>query len=150
MLWFVLFIIAGLIVIALGSYAGALLFKLKMQHKALVQQKLLKVTTLSDSIRIIASAMQSGQCELSEGVIRIVKLLQAMPDSEQASSKQYSNDYPTMHQLFIKIEHMPTHEARQQQTSSDRQKMDSERSAYENELRAEIMLEVQNLMNFSC
>ena len=91
MLWAVLSGIALLIILALGFYAGKLLFMLKQQKERQEAARQSRVATITDSIIVIAKAMEQQQCDLSEGVIRIVNLLNAIPISTPLASRLNRN-----------------------------------------------------------
>jgi len=145
MLLLLLMMVGVIVVISLAIYAGVILFKLRQQQIEISQTQLIKATTLSDSIRIIALGVKQEQCDLSEAAIRIVKLLQAMPNHQF----DYESAYPALHSLFDKIKHMPTHEQRKQQNKLERRKMDQERLSYETQIKPLILLEIEQLTNFS-
>ena len=117
MLWAVLSGIALLIIIGLGFYAGKLLFLLKQQKAQQEATRTGRVKTISESIALIAKAMEQQQCELSEGVIRIVNLLNALPLVEPPN---YKAQYPHIHSLFIEVSGFAILEARQKLTSNSR------------------------------
>ena len=100
MIWAVIIAIAVCIIIALGFYAGRLLFLLKQQNQRQQQVREQRIATISESIFTIAKAMEQQQCDLSEGVIRIVNLLNALP---VPSPLDYSARYPQIHALFVEV-----------------------------------------------
>ncbi|WP_229660114.1 DUF2489 domain-containing protein, partial [Tersicoccus solisilvae] len=78
---FILISLAMLIIIGLSAYATVLLLRLRRQTQAreqtMAEQKAAmeaKQASLLADIRYIAAAMTEERCELSEGVVRIVKL----------------------------------------------------------------------------
>ena len=95
-----LIIIAIIVIIALSAYATTLLLKLKRQtannqrileeRQAVANEHRQKVLT---DIRYIAAAMLEDRCELSEGVVRIGKLFDALSMTEQVT--------PLFPQLFV-------------------------------------------------
>jgi hypothetical protein len=62
MLWAVLSGIALLIILALGFYAGKLLFMLKQQKERQEAARQSRVATITESIIVIAKAMEQQQC----------------------------------------------------------------------------------------
>lgn len=72
---FFLLILALLIVLSMAAYAVSLFVKLHRQKKQLKQAQQQRYRTVIDSIEVIAKAMQSEQCDLSEGVLRLKPLL---------------------------------------------------------------------------
>lgn len=117
-----------LIILGLSVYAGMLFSRLhkQNQHNAAGQAK--RLNYLHESIATISLAMQQGQCELSEGCIRLVVLLDNLPNAEK---KGFAKRFPKVHEMYERIKHMPTHEARKQLTKKELYKMDREREQLE-------------------
>lgn len=93
---FILITLAMLIIIGLSAYATLLLLRLRKQtqarEQAMAEQKAVmeaKQASLLADIRYIAAAMTEERCELSEGVVRIVKLFDLLSLTERVSG-----DYP--------------------------------------------------------
>ncbi|GEA09646.1 DUF2489 domain-containing protein [Alteromonas sp. KUL49] len=80
---------AALIIIGLSFYAGRLLFLLKQQKERQNSVRSKRIYNISESVHVIAMAMEQQQCELSEGVIRIVNLLNALPIDPQPDFKNH-------------------------------------------------------------
>ena len=138
-----LIIAAGLIVIlALGFYAGKLLYQLKTQTERQNSARQTRIDNITESIRTIALAMEQQQCNLSEGVIRICNLLDALPLTPQPD---YPAEYPALHTLHMKIQHFDTHEARNALSKTERRKQDKEREQLESEHESLILTEVEQL-----
>lgn len=136
--------LGALIVLALGIYAGRLLFLVKSQHnqREVIRNK--RIASMQSSIQTIAFAMQQQQCDLSEGVIRICRLLEAMPISPHPD---YAKSFPATHALFELVKDYPTHEARAQLSKVERRKQDKEREEFESQLETKIMKETTQLRN---
>jgi hypothetical protein len=116
-----LILVGAVIIIALGVYAGRLLFLVKAQDlkKQTVRNK--RIASMQSSIQTIAFAMQQQQCDLSEGVIRICRLLESLsldplPD--------YNKQYPATHALFELVKDYPTHEQRSALSKQERRQQD--------------------------
>lgn len=138
----ILLVLAMAIIAGLGVYAGKLLFLLRQQkqkHKAMKQQHL---NDTLESIHLIAKAVSQGQCELSEGTIRLCVLL------ERFGVEDGAEQFPHLHDLYARIKHMPTHQARKALSKQERFKMDQARERYEQELEEKILNEVAILTNF--
>jgi hypothetical protein len=140
------FTLAVLVVAGLGFYAGKLLWELKRQNRRqeLARQK--RIDSITESIQVIAKAMEQQQCDLSEGCIRICNLLTAIPAKEQPD---YASIYPSIYTLYGKIEHMPTHKEREQLPKKDRLRQDIQRAEWEAELETSILPEVTKLKTFN-
>ena len=103
MIW--LFIVIALFfVTGLSLYAIHLLKQLKVQKELITKAKHERTIRLKESIDVIARAMQSGECNTSEGVIRLTMLLR--PFGKNLSI------YPAMANLYEVVRDMPTHDAR--------------------------------------
>ena len=76
MIWIIILsIVALIVVLGLSGYAIRLLKQLKQQNIMIAKSKAIREARLKESIDIIARAMQSGECNHSEGVIRLTMLL---------------------------------------------------------------------------
>ncbi|WP_299809619.1 DUF2489 domain-containing protein [uncultured Shewanella sp.] len=140
-------LLAIIIVVALAAYAGYLLIKVRKQEQ--LQAKLkqeqadaakAKANELLDNIRYIATAMLEERCELSEGVMRIVKLSQLVGLSELIASQ-----YPATFQHFEVIKAHPIKEQRKALEKQQRMKLDFARMRSESELEVKILEEAKRL-----
>ncbi len=104
-------------------------------------------TRISESVRIISGAMLRDDCDISEGSIRLVNLLTAIPISEP---RDWSVQYPSLYDFYGKIKHMPIMDARKTLTKKERMKLDSERLGYEALMGEKIKTEIADLVTFSC
>ncbi|NDV90888.1 DUF2489 domain-containing protein [Alteromonas sp. 345S023] len=136
-------IIAALcIILALGFYAGRLLFLLKQQNKRQQKAKDERIETITESVFTIAKAMEQQQCDLSEGVIRIVNLLDALP---LEAPPNYKSKFPHIHALFIEVSGFAILEKRQQLTKAERRKQDIAREQIEAEHESRVLSELEGL-----
>lgn len=138
-----LLLITALIVTAgLAFYAGSLLFKLKAQKLKKQNTTKLRIKKIVESIQTIALAIAQQQCNLSEGSIRLVHLLECLP----ATNKPNINEqYPALYELFIAVEHLPTHEKRKAQSKKETYQQDLFREELEAKLSSKILNEVSTL-----
>lgn len=143
MLLWVLLGIGIAIIAALSVYAGLLLSRLRDQKSALAAAQQKRHDYLHESVYTIALAMQQDQCPLSEGCIRLSVLLDNLPDAEQAD---YAKRWPAIHEMYERIKHMPTHEARKEFPKKEIRKLDLERESYEVEMEAAIQTDVAALL----
>lgn len=144
MLW-ILMIVGGLIIAGLSVYAGILLARVRSQNKALAANQAKRLNYLHESIETIAKAMQQEQCPLSEGCIRIAVLLDNLPNAEKSG---FAERFPVIHDMYERIKHMPTHEARKQVPKQELRKLDREREGYEIELEQGIQADVVTLITW--
>lgn len=135
----ILIILALLIISAMLGYAIYLLLALQKQKKAFSQAKLARMKRLKESCEIIAKAMQSDECNLSEGVIRLKMLLDPLGHSLR--------NYASMYQLYEVVMDMPTHDARRTLKKNERMRLDLQRESAEADLEQKIKLELQQFLN---
>ncbi|WP_109860456.1 DUF2489 domain-containing protein [Aggregatibacter aphrophilus] len=134
----ILFIAAVCIIVGMVGYAVYLLLALQKQKKALQQARRNRINRIKESIEIIAKAMLNGDCNFSEGVLRLKMLLEPVGMSIK--------NYVTMLQLYQVVEDMPTHEARKSLKKNERMRLDLRRESAEAELEKNIKLELRQLL----
>ncbi|MFZ7306441.1 DUF2489 domain-containing protein [Avibacterium avium] len=138
-MWIYLLIALGLlIIVGMTAYAVKLLRALKSQKQALENARLARVKRLKESIEIIARAMQNGDCNLSEGAIRLKMLLDPLGLK--------ITTYPALAELYDVVKEMPTHQARKELKKNERMRLDLTRESAEAELEAKITLELDQLL----
>lgn len=137
-----LFILAALILVAMAGYAVYLLLALKKQRRQINklqnEARTARIQRLTESIEIIAKAMQNGDCNLSEGVLRLKMLLDPLGNNLK--------NYPAMFALYETVQDMPTHDARRELKKNERMRLDLERESKEVELEADIQQELNQLL----
>lgn len=145
MLWWVLAGVGLVVILGLSVYAGILLRRVKDQQLAL--QKVIKKrnATLMDSINLIAKAMVQGQCNLSEGAIRLTVLLNELRLSQPIN---FDAEYPNLHALYQVVKDMPTHEVRKERSKKEIRQLDAEREKHEQRLEASIIEEMKQLQDW--
>ncbi len=138
-MWKTFLLIAAVIIIAgMVGYAAYLLLALQKQKKALLQARRNRIHRIKESLEIIAKAMLNGDCNLSEGVLRLKMLLEPVG----MSLKHYSS----MWRLYEAVEDMPTHEARRELKKNERMRLDLQRESTEAELESKIKSELNRLL----
>ena len=137
MIWIFL-VIALFFLTGLSLYGILLLKQLKVQKELIAKAKNNRVIRLKESIDIIARAMQSGECNLSEGVIRLTMLL--MPFGKNLST------YPAMANLYEVVRDMPTHDDRKLLEKRERMRLDLERESAEVQFEKDIKQELYILL----
>ncbi|MFZ7235065.1 DUF2489 domain-containing protein [Avibacterium avium] len=138
-MWIYLLIALGLlIIVGMAAYAVKLLRALKNQKQALENARLARVKRLKESIEIIARAMQNGDCNLSEGVIRLKMLLDPLGLK--------ITTYPALAELYDVVKEMPTHQARKELKKNERMRLDLTRESAEADLESKILLELNQLL----
>lgn len=140
-----LIVVGALIIIALCVYAGRLLFLVKAQNAKQQAVRNKRIASMQSSIQTIAFAMQQQQCDVSEGVIRICRLLEALPLSPLPD---YNKLYPATHALFELVKDYPTHELRSALSKQERRQQDKQRHEFESELESKILKETETLRVF--
>ncbi|WP_181256400.1 DUF2489 domain-containing protein [Zobellella taiwanensis] len=134
----------GIIIVGLAVYAGILLARLRQQTQQRQQAIHRRNERILDSIRTIAMAVRDDQCNLSEGAIRLTNLLNTLQFSQP---KDFATDYPGLYDLYDRVKEMPTHEARNQLKRNERMRQDLQRAGFEQELEAQIKIEVARLVS---
>lgn len=143
-LWAIVLVALGAIIIAVLAFtAGRLLAQLKQQRQAQQQVIDKRDAHVVESVVTIAMAMEQGQCELSEGALRIAVLLD---HHSSAISSAYAERYPAIHDMYERIKHMPTHAARKQRPKAEIRALDREREGYERELEQALIAEARALL----
>jgi hypothetical protein len=71
--------LAVLTILGLSYWAGTLLYRLHAQNQKKDRLRQERVDTIMQSVHVIALAIEQQQCDLSEGVIRLTNLLDALP-----------------------------------------------------------------------
>ncbi|MFU2079667.1 DUF2489 domain-containing protein [Avibacterium gallinarum] len=138
-MWIYLLIALGLlIIVGMAAYAVKLLRALKNQKQALENARLARVKRLKESIEIIARAMQNGDCNLSEGAIRLKMLLDPLGLK--------ITTYPALAELYDVVKEMPTHQARKELKKNERMRLDLTRESAEADLESKILLELNQLL----
>lgn len=139
--WTIFLLIAALaVIVGLASYAAWLLLALRKQKQKIAAARQKRQDFTYDSVQIIAKAMLNGDCNLSEGVIRLNALLPGL--QPEAMDKCHA-----MQQLYHVVMDMPTHEARRALPKNQRMRLDLTRESSEAELEAKIKLELRQLLS---
>ncbi|MDF2179739.1 DUF2489 domain-containing protein [Aliiglaciecola sp. CAU 1673] len=136
---------AVVIIVALGVYAGRLLYLLHHQQQQQKRQLQQRQDYLVSSIRTIAMAVEQQQCELSEASIRLCVLLDNLP---APVNQAYSQRFSALYELYSKVQHMPTHKAWSALPKTERRKMEQQRGEFEAELETRILKEAAELKDF--
>ncbi|VTU07854.1 putative coproporphyrinogen III oxidase [Actinobacillus porcinus] len=139
-MWTTILLIFGIaIIMAMGAYSLYLFAQLRKQKQLFEQAKQARITRIKESIEIIARAMQSNECNHSEGVIRLRMLLEPL-------GQKRLQDYPAMWALYEVVQDMPTHDERKALKKNERMKLDLARESKEVELEEKIKEEVLQLL----
>ena len=76
--WMLAALLGGLILLGLAVYAGTLMARLKRQQEMQQHAIAARNERILESVRVIAHAVRDGQCDYSEGAIRLTNLLDAL------------------------------------------------------------------------
>ena len=149
--WMILIGFGSLIIRALAVYAGRLLYRVKAQQVQQLNQQneaiAARKVRITESVQIIAKAMGSEECDLSEGAIRISKLLAAIPAAEPVD---WALEYPDLHAFYDKIKHMPIMDERSALAKKERMQHDLDRFRFEGEYAERVQQDVVRLTTFEC
>lgn len=150
----ILFILASIIIIALTSYAIYLHLQIKNKQKLalekdasereLAQQNLDKRNNnLIADIRFIAQSLVTEQCEITEGVLRIHHLADAL-DTDIMQQQEFS----TLHSHFNHCKTMAIKEAYKALTKKQRFQQDQQRFRLEQENKKGVLQEAQLIIEY--
>ncbi|ART82556.1 hypothetical protein CBP31_07930 [Oceanisphaera profunda] len=140
--WLIAALVGGVIILALGIYAGKLLAQVKSQTLRQTQAVSARNERILESINTIALAVSQEQCNESEGAIRLTNLLNALQFSQP---RDFEREYPALYELYEKVKDMPTHEARKNYKRNEIMRLDIQRAGFELELAAQIKTEAKQL-----
>lgn len=142
-MWLTVAIVAGLLIIlGLGFYAGKLLFLLKQQNARQKAARDSRIDNITESIDVISKAMQQQQCDLSEGAIRICKLLNALP---LETPPDYKAKFPQIYALYVEISGFAILDDRKKLPLKERRKQDIAREQIESEYETKVITELDDI-----
>ena len=148
-------IIASLIVLSLALYALYLHFQVKIRQKIaqqndeeerlIAQENLTKRNNnIIKDIRFIAQALVTEQCELTEGVLRIHHLADAID-----SDLMLQQEFTAIHQHFIACKGMAIKDAYKALTKKQRFQQDQQRFRLEQACNDDVMNEAKLLIQYA-
>ena len=140
------YLVALSIVVGLTSYAGYLIFKLRIQQKLRSQKIQYRIDNISESIQTIAKALDQQQCNLSEGCIRLFHLLEALPIKDKPD---FSQQFRGLYSLYEQVKDFPTHDVRKLQSKRETKHQDLQREEIEAQLESQILNDVLVLKTFT-
>lgn len=138
MLWIILVSLGLLVIAGLGVYAGKLVYQLQQQNARQQAAREKRLQVMFESIHTIARTMQQQQCNVSEGTIRICRLLKALPEE----SYDYSQSYPAIYTLFSAVSGFAILEDRKSLSKSQRYAEDKAREAIEEQHESLVLKEL--------
>ena len=149
-MWIIAIVIGALIIAGLAFYAGRLIWQVKEQNQAiaakraeLAEKRLARNAKLSDSIHLLAKAMKEGQCEYSEGCLRVWVLMSQYSFDQERDLQAH---YPGVYAMYDAVKDLPTHEARKKYSKKEIFKQDSVRWRKEKELEADILEDAEKIL----
>lgn len=125
------------VVAVMAGYTAYLWWKVYRQQQQAEQTQAAQRAKLAQSIDIVAMALVQGQCNLSEGVLRLKPLAESV-------GLDFSR-YPAMNQLHEVVADMPILAARQQLKRNERMKLDLIRESREADLERDIVAEAVSI-----
>ena len=134
------------ILLVLAVYAASLLLKLRAQSRARATAIRACNERILESVRLIAKAVKEGQCDPSEGAIRLTNLLDAL---QYARPRPHAEEFPGLYGLYERIKDLPTHEARRLLKKNELLRQDLERARHEEEHNDQIQEDVARLAAFT-
>lgn len=146
--YIILFIVLGLIVFCLSLYLGKIFVQINYQkkvredyQKAMDKVRDEKLNDNLESMRIIALAVSQGQCEVSEGVIRMKKLLDLTPYKDDPRFSSFTD-------LYQKFDQFAYLEARESLTKQEKFRQDSQRFKLEEQTKDEFKALCSTFLDF--
>jgi hypothetical protein len=151
----ILFVIAILIVISLAAYAFHLQYKVKIlaqekqdkdeAERKLAQQNLDKRNnSIIADIRFIAQSLIAEQCEMTEAVLRIHHLSDALD-----SDLMLQVEFTTIHQHFMACKTMAIKEAYKELPKKLRFQQDQQRFRLEQSNKIAVLAEAQLIIQYA-
>ncbi|PVZ71771.1 DUF2489 domain-containing protein [Pelagibaculum spongiae] len=143
---------ALIIICPLAIYAGFLLQKLRaQQHKKLELEKQAqagiakRTKKIRDSVETIARMMVEQDLNISEGSIRIGKMLEGWP----GKSYDFEGDYTQLFTLFRKANEFAILDERKELAKQDLMRQDYQRELLEAEYKEKVLEDAKRLLGHS-
>ncbi|ANQ15799.1 coproporphyrinogen III oxidase [Vibrio natriegens] len=139
--------IAGaVIIIALASYAGYLLLKLKKQKELQLKHQKLAIdkrnANIFENVHTLCQAGIQGQCDLSEISIRVYCIMDYVQGEDRID---FDKTYPAISELYHIVKDMARGEDRQQLAKKERMQQNLTRQKAESRLTESIVKELELL-----
>ncbi|MCK8064882.1 DUF2489 domain-containing protein [Vibrio sp. 1CM7H] len=139
--------IAGVvIIIALASYAGYLLLKLKKQKELQLKHQKLAIdkrnANIFENVHTLCQAGIQGQCDLSEISIRVYNIMDYVQGEDRVD---FDKTYPAISELYHIVKDMARGEERQQLAKKERMQQNLTRHKAESRLTDAIIEELKVL-----
>ncbi|OEF29426.1 DUF2489 domain-containing protein [Vibrio rumoiensis] len=139
-------IVGAIIIVALASYAGFLLIKIKKQKQLIEIQQQIAIekrnNNIFENVSTLCKAGMQQQCDLSEIVIRVYCIMDYVQGDDRVD---FSVDYPAIYELYNIVKDMGRGEERQQLEKKVRMKQTLERQKAEARLTDDILKELTQL-----
>lgn len=139
-------IVGAIIIVALASYAGFLLIKIKKQKQLIEiqQQRAIEKrnANIFENVNTLCMAGIQEQCDLSEIVIRVYCIMDYVQGDDRVD---FSQDYPAIFELYNLVKDMARGEERQKLDKQDRMKQNLARQKAEARLTDQIIAELSSL-----
>lgn len=145
-----LVIAALLIILVLSGVAAYYLLKLKQKNIEAAKQAEAakkawreKKEELAKDIRFIAHSLVQGQCEITEGCLRIKVLMDHLD-----IDLQHKTEFQAIQTVYSLTSQMPTHQAYKDLKRKEQFKLDNERYKIEDEHREDVLAEAKTIMGY--
>lgn len=139
-------IVGAIVIIALASYAGFLLVKLKKQKQLIEIQQQRAIdkrnANIFENVNTLCMAGVQQQCDLSEIVIRVYCIMDYVQGEQRVD---FARDYPAIYELYDIVKDMARREERQKLEKQVRMKQTLERQKAEVRLTDDILKELSQL-----
>ncbi|MEI8599445.1 DUF2489 domain-containing protein [Vibrio sp. M60_M31a] len=135
-----------MIIIALASYAGYLLLKLKKQKELQLKHQKLAIdkrnANIFENVHTLCQAGIQGQCDLSEISIRVYCIMDYVQGEDRID---FDKTYPAISELYHIVKDMARGEDRQQLAKKERMQQNLTRQKAESRLTESIVKELELL-----
>ena len=143
-------IAAAIVLLILSSIAGFYLWKVRQLKKNQADQIKRNQEAwkahqeeLAKDVRFIANSMVQGQCEITEGCMRIQYLLDKL--DEELKNKP---EFQAIHIHYRQTAHMPIRDAYKALSRKEQFKLDQQRFSLEEENRERVIAEATTLLTY--
>ncbi|WP_070970861.1 DUF2489 domain-containing protein [Vibrio sonorensis] len=139
--------IAGVVIIvALASYAGYLLLKLKKQKELLLTNQKRAIdkrnANIYENVSVLCLAGIQGQCDLSEISIRVYCIMDYVQGDDRVD---FDKEYPAISELYHIVKDMARGEERQELAKKERMQQNLTRHKAESRLQDAVIEELKAL-----
>lgn len=138
-----LFIVAMIVIAALGFYAYKLRQEVKRREAFRLDEERRAHQNSLENLDFVVSALVQEQVDITEGAWRCKVLLEIID-----SSLTERPDFQAFAEVYNRTRHLKTHSARKQLTPRERMQEDKERIAVEDEMRPAVLEAAKKIIDW--